>query len=61
VARVRILKISGQNDIRVLAPWLGGFPQVQVVGSLVNQCLPMVHPRTKVFQLHTNQLVVWFV
>jgi hypothetical protein len=39
----------------------GGFPQVRAVVSLVNLCLPMVHPCTKMFQLRTNQLVVWFV
>jgi hypothetical protein len=29
--------------------------------SFVNLCLPMVYPCTKVLQLHTNQLIVWFV
>jgi hypothetical protein len=38
-----------------------GFPQVWAMVSLVNLCLPMVCPCTKVFQLCTNQLVVWFV
>jgi hypothetical protein len=38
-----------------------GFPQVRAVVNLVNPCLPMVHLCTKVFQLCTNQLVVWFV
>ncbi len=36
----------------------GGFPQVQVVVSYMNPCLPVVRFCTKVFQLHTNQLVV---
>jgi hypothetical protein len=39
----------------------GGFLQVRVVVSLVNPCLPMAHPCTKVFQPRTNQLIVWFV
>jgi hypothetical protein len=39
----------------------GGFPQVRAVVSLMNPCLPMARPCTKVFQLCTNQLVVWFV
>jgi hypothetical protein len=39
----------------------GGFPQVQALVSLVNLCLPVIHPCTKVLQLCTNQLVVWFV
>jgi hypothetical protein len=39
----------------------GGFPQVRVVVSLVSLWLPMAHPCIKVLQLHTNQLVVWFV
>jgi hypothetical protein len=39
----------------------GGFPQVRVVVNLVSLCLPVVHSCTKVFQLRTNQLVVWFV
>jgi hypothetical protein len=38
----------------------GGFPQVRVVMSLVSPCLPVVRPCTKMFQLRTNQLVVWF-
>jgi hypothetical protein len=37
------------------------FPQVQAVVSLVSPCLPVAHPCTKVRQLHTNQLIVWFV
>jgi len=36
----------------------GGFAQVQVVVNFMSSCLFMVHPCTKVFQLHTNQLVV---
>jgi hypothetical protein len=39
----------------------GGFPQVWAVVSLVNPCLPMARPCTKVLQLRINQLVVWFV
>ncbi len=46
------LGVPRQNDIWVLAPWLGientirgkvvhGFPQVQAVVSIVNMCLPM--------------------
>jgi hypothetical protein len=38
----------------------GGFPQVRVVVSLVSLCLLVVNLCTKVFQLRTNQLVVWF-
>jgi hypothetical protein len=65
------LGVLGQNDIWMLVLWLstkyiikgegGGFPQVRVVVSLVSSCLPMARPCTKVLQLHTNQLVVWFV
>jgi hypothetical protein len=39
----------------------GGFPQVRAVVSLVSLSLPMARPCTEMFQLHTNQLVVWFV
>jgi len=39
----------------------GGFPRVQAVMSLVSLNLPLVHLCTKILQLHTNQLVVWFV
>ncbi len=39
----------------------GDFPQVQIVVSFISSCLPMVHACTKMFQLRTNQLVVWFV
>ncbi len=39
----------------------GGFPQVRAVMSLMSSCLPVAHPCTKVLQLRTNQLVVWFV
>jgi hypothetical protein len=35
----------------------GGFPQVQVVVSLVSPNLPVIILITKVFQLCTNQLV----
>jgi hypothetical protein len=38
-----------------------GFPHVQAVVNLMSLCLPMARPCTKVFQLRTNQLVVWFV
>jgi hypothetical protein len=39
----------------------GGFPQVQAMVSLVNPCLLVVCPCTKMFQLRINQLVVWFL
>ncbi len=39
----------------------GGFPQVQAMVSLVSMCLPVARPCTKVLQLCTYQLVVWFV
>jgi hypothetical protein len=39
----------------------GGFPQVWAMVSFVNPCLPLARPCTKMLQLHTNQLVVWFV
>jgi hypothetical protein len=39
----------------------GGFPQVRVVVSLESPCLLVARPCTKMLQLHTNQLVVWFV
>jgi len=39
----------------------GGFPHVRAMVSLVSLCLLMVHSCTKVFQLCTNQHVVWFV
>jgi hypothetical protein len=39
----------------------GGFPQVRVMMSIVSLCLPVACLCTKVLQLHTNQLVVWFV
>jgi len=32
----------------------GGFPQIRTVLNLVSLCSPMVHPCTKVLQLHTN-------
>jgi hypothetical protein len=38
-----------------------GFPQVQIVVSLVSSWLPMARPCTKMFQLRINQLVIWFV
>jgi hypothetical protein len=38
----------------------GGFLQVWAMVSLVNPCLPMARPCTKVPQLCTNQLI-WFV
>jgi hypothetical protein len=51
------LGVLRQNDIWVQAPWpntnntikgkVGGFPQVQAMGSLVSLCLPMVHSCTK--------------
>jgi len=39
----------------------GGFPQVRAMVNLVSSWLPVAHPCTKMFQLRTNQLVVWFV
>jgi len=39
----------------------GGFPQIQIVVSFVNSCLPMARPCTKVLQLRINELVVWFM
>jgi len=39
----------------------GGFPQVQAMVSLVNSWLRVARPCTKMLQLRTNQLVVWFV
>jgi len=39
----------------------GGFPQVRAVVNFVSSCLPVARPCTKVLQLRTNQLVVWFV
>ncbi len=39
----------------------GSFPQVQAVVSHVSLCLLVVVSCTKMLQLRTNQLVVWFV
>jgi hypothetical protein len=39
----------------------GGFPQVRVMLSLMCSCLLVIRLCTKVLQLRTNQLVVWFV
>jgi hypothetical protein len=39
----------------------GGFLQVQAMVSLVSLWLPVAHPCTKMLQLCTNQLIVWFV
>jgi hypothetical protein len=39
----------------------GGFPQVRAVLSIVSPSLPVVVLTPKVFQLCTNQLIVWFV
>jgi hypothetical protein len=39
----------------------GGFPQVWAVVSLVSLWLLVVRLCTKVLQLRTNQLIVWFV
>jgi hypothetical protein len=36
-------------------------PQVQAVVSLVSPNLHVARPSTKVLQLRTNQLVIWFV
>jgi hypothetical protein len=65
------LGVLEQNDIWMLAPWLGtkntirgkvvASPQVQVIVSFVNSCLLMAYPCTKLFPLRTNQCVVWFV
>jgi hypothetical protein len=51
------LGVLGQNDIWVLAPWLGienntkgegdGFSQIRAMVSLVNSCLLVVRPCTK--------------
>jgi hypothetical protein len=38
----------------------GGFPQVRAVLNFVSPSLPVARPNTKVLQLCTNQLVVWF-
>jgi hypothetical protein len=38
-----------------------GFSQVRAVVSFVNPSLLVVRPCTKVFQLLTNQIIVWFV
>ncbi len=38
-----------------------GFPQVRAMVSFVSPSLPVVHLNTKMFQLCSNQLVVWFV
>jgi hypothetical protein len=38
----------------------GGFPQVWAVVSFVSPWLPVILLCMKVFQLHTNQFVVWF-
>jgi hypothetical protein len=43
---------------RVYYKWEGGgFPQVQAVVNLVNPCLHVTHPCTKVLQLRTNNLL----
>ncbi len=39
----------------------GSFPEVQAVVNHVSLCLLLVVPCTKMLQLRTNQLVVWFV
>jgi hypothetical protein len=39
----------------------GGFLQVRAMVSLMNPCLLVPRPCTKVLQLCINQLVVWFV
>jgi hypothetical protein len=39
----------------------GGSPQVRAMVSLVSPWLSVACPCTKVLQLRTNQLVVWFV
>jgi hypothetical protein len=65
------LGVSGQNDIWVLAPWLGTENTIRgkvVVSSKsglwwvlwVDVCMWLICA-SKVLQLCTNQLVVWFV
>ncbi len=39
----------------------GDFPQVWAVMNFARLCLLMVRLCTKMFQLHTNQLIIWFV
>jgi hypothetical protein len=39
----------------------GGFPQVRAMVNLMSPCLPVARLCTKVLQLRTNQLTVWFV
>jgi len=39
----------------------GGFPHVRAVMSLMSLFLPVVRLCTKMFQLRTDQLIVWFV
>jgi len=39
----------------------GDFPQVQAMVSLMNLCLPVIRPCTKMLQLRINQLIVSFV
>ncbi len=36
----------------------GGFPQIRTMVNLVNLCLPVARPCTKMLQLRTNKLVV---
>jgi hypothetical protein len=38
----------------------GDFPQIQVVVNLVSPCLPVAYSCIKMFQLRTNQFIVWF-
>jgi hypothetical protein len=54
--------VPRQNDIWVLVSWSG--TKYILKGRWVNLlslCLPMVHPCTKMLQLHINQLVIWFM
>jgi uncharacterized protein with PQ loop repeat len=52
--------LHGQAQ-KILKRKSGGFLQVQAVVSFVSSlCMWLIHAR-KVFQPHTNQLVVWFV
>jgi hypothetical protein len=65
------LEVLGQNDIWMLAPWLGTKNTIRgkVVASpkfglwwvlWICVCSWFIRA-TKMFQLHTNQLVIWFV
>jgi hypothetical protein len=67
----KVVRILGQNDIWVLAPWLGTKNTIKgkVVASFKSRSWWVLWIRVcswfvrapKMFQLCTNQLVVWFV